>query len=348
MDIVSDLSDALTEIRVVDDNRAYWFVRTFGGEVFEDFILEDHIGLGFNNVPQQYILDCRNPENTTAQNTLYEYLENNTGYTGGSITKWKNQLIRFQHEMKEGDIVVVPSRDSNILSIGEITSSVKPFESRKQFYFKDEEHDYPNRVREVKWLKHRPKSFFQNDLRNLLSSHQGITVANSFADKIESGISNMFIRENQMRLVINVNQDEDINAFALKEFLDGLTYFYKEFCEELDIENNEELYIKIKLQSKGKTVLIGAAAAAIVGVSIILSLSKDTTFRGRILNQDFEFTSGVGLLNTYSQFLDDKQERQIRMIKFLKSQEDLDIIEPSSEIDSLNKDDFISRNRLTD
>lgn len=346
MNIESNLRNSLTGIRVVNDNRSYWFVRTFGGEIFEDFIINNHIGLGFNNVPQQYIVDCEKSENKEAQNKLYDYLKNNTNYEGGSITKWKNQLIRFQHEMKSGDIVVIPNRDSNILSIGEITSSVKPFESNEKFYFKDEFYDYPNRIREVKWIKHRPKHFFQNDLRNLFSSRQGITNANDYANKIESGISNMFIRNDKMRLVISINQNEDINAFALRDFLDSLTFFYKEFCQELGIENNEELYIKIKLQSKGKTVLIGAAAAAIVGVSLILSLSKDATFKGKILNQEYEFSSGEGILNALSNYLNEEQERKIQMIKFLKSQEDLDVLEPTNEMDSLTKEQFISSNKL--
>lgn len=346
MNIESNLKDSLTQIRVVNDNRAYWFVRTYGGEVFEDFIINNHIGLGFNNVPQQYIVECENFENNEAQNRLYDFLKNNTNYEGGSITKWKNQLIRFQHEMKNGDIVVIPNKDSNILSIGEITSSVKPLESNKKFYFKDEIHDYPNRVREVKWIKHRPKHFFQNDLRNLFSTRQAITNANDYANKIESGISNMFIRENKMRLVISINQNEDINAFALRDFLDSLTYFYKEFCQELGIEDNEELYIKIKLQSKGKTVLIGSAAAAIVGVSLILSLSKDASFKGKILNQEYEFSSGEGLISTYSNYLNEEQERKIQMIKFLKSQEDLNVLEPTSEQDSLTKEQFISGHKL--
>ena len=143
-----------------------------------------------------------------------------------------------------------------------------------------------------------------------------------------------------------INQNEDINAFALRDFLDSLTYFYKEFCQELGIEDNEELYIKIKLQSKGKTVLIGSAAAAIVGVSLILSLSKDASFKGKILNQEYEFSSGEGLISTYSNYLNEEQERKIQMIKFLKSQEDLNVLEPTSEQDSLTKEQFISGHKL--
>ncbi|WCC46258.1 hypothetical protein [Tenacibaculum finnmarkense] len=34
------------------------------------------------------------------------------------------------------------------------------------------------------------------------------------------------------------------------------------------------------------------------------------------------------------------------MIKFLKSQEDLDVLEPTNEMDSLTKEQFISSNKL--
>ncbi|MEP5339972.1 MAG: hypothetical protein ABJL44_08070 [Algibacter sp.] len=349
--IKDELEKELTSIRIINDDRDYWFVRTFGGEIFEEFIVNNHVGLGFNDVPEKYITPCSDDENYEAKKELREYIGNHSSLEKGTLTKWTNQVILFHHSIKTGDLVVIPSKDSRYISIGEIiTDNVSIYEHGSSFVFKSEYHNYPNRVRKVKWLKHHPKRFFQGDLRNLLSSQQGITNANKYANKIESGISSMFIRENQMRLVINIKQDEDINAYALSRFLDSLIYFHKELCDELGIENNEDLFIKIKLQSRGKTVLKSFAYLGIVGLLGLLSLSEDAGFKLKINEKTGEYelnsTSGKGFLNTFSNFLDKKQERKIKYLEFIDAREKLKIESPTDSIKSLEKSQFIPKKKL--
>lgn len=353
MNIKESLKKTLDNVRVIDDERNYWFVRTFGGEVYDDFIKNNHIGLGFNNIPRELILAADSYDKQEAHKVLRDFIENNTKVVKGTATNQKNQLVRFQHEMKIGDLVIIPNRNSHVFSIGEITSNVKIFQTNNVFFFKDNHQEYPNTVREIKWLSHKNRSFFKGDLRNLLSSQQGISNANSYGDKIESGVSNMFIRGNFMKLVINIKQDEDINAYQLNRFLTSITYFYDELCDELGIDRNEELYIKIKLQSPGFADFKGYAIKALTGVAVLIALSRNAEFKGNISKAEglnFEFNSGDSFLKTildsYSDFLDKDVERKIKLHEMIESSKSLEIENPYDSSDSVNISNVIKDPKL--
>ena len=175
-----------------------------------------------------------------------------------------------------------------------------------------------------------------------MSSQQGISEAKDYGDKIESGISSMFIRGDFMRLVINIKQDEDINAYELNRFLTSVTFFYDEFCDELGIERNEELFIKIKLQSPGFADFLGYAFGALTGVAVLVALSRNAKFKGNINKEEglsFEFDSGDGFLKTLSDalssFLNQSVDRKIKLKELEQSTKYLEVENPYNDDDSI-------------
>ena len=102
------------------------------------------------------------------------------------------------------------------------------------------------------------------------------------------------------------------------DFLNCLTYFYNEFCFENGVELDEELYIKIKLQSKGKLALQALAFVGIIGLSGLLILSNNPEIKIEVGGQKLEGKSD-GFLNSLSDFLDKKQERKKNYAIFLDS-----------------------------
>src|SRR5690606_29380388 len=112
----------------------------------------------------------------------------------------------------------------------------------------------------------------------------------------EGQISSIYIKEDKIYLVIKVNQDEDINAFDLSDFLSGITYFYKEFSKDED-NPSEDLTIKIKLQSKGTTILKAAVYSGILGIAGLVILSNNSEFQARLGEDSFSFKTD-GLLHS--------------------------------------------------
>lgn len=267
------LEDAVSSVRRVQSNRNYWFLRTYGGALFRTFIDEEYVGLGFNNVPYNYIKQT-NAESTKKDKefkNLKNYIASNTHYKGGEATKWANQLITFENIMKKGDIVVIPSKNSSRFAIGEITSDTFIVDSRNTFEYKESHESFPEKRKRVKWREIRDRSSFLLEFKSLISSQRGLTSANEYSQIIEGAISSLFVKENMGNLVIRVNRDEDINSFAFQRLLEGLNFFYKEFAESAGGDVDEHLWIKIKVQSQGGLALKGAVVAGIVGVGLIIN-----------------------------------------------------------------------------
>ena len=322
-----DIQKGIEKVRVVDENRRYWFMRTYGGETYGDFTENNYVGIGFNDVPQRYIEDCKD-RNDAAIKKLREYIESKYSYRDGTTSKWINQLIDFQHTVKEGDVVVVPSKNSDQFTVGVVESDVYVVSEKRTFLHKDNYVRYPEKRRKIKWQRNITGSDVR-DLKGLTASHQAISKADKYADVIEGFVSSVYIREDQMHLVLKINQHEDINAFDLNDMLTGITYFYNEFCIENGIEPNRDLTIKIKLQSEGLARVKGYFKAGIFGVMIITALAKNGEFTMDPTTGKFSFKTGDGILTSVlepiTDFLDARQERTIRFEEYQRSIKNLEV-----------------------
>ena len=248
MDIL--LEKEIEHVRVVNPDRKYWFIRTYGGELYENFYQNNYVGLGFNEVPYEYIRDFKGTAESFKK--IQGFINNNTEYKKGEATKWARQLIEFEHEVKIDDMVIIPSKGSHKLAFGIVRSSTILIKSPGQHKIAGEYVELPQKRKKIEWVRVYDKYDFQGELRGLLSSHQALTRADFFSQLLESSLTSIYIKNELVYLTLKVDQEEDINAFELQRFLTGLTYFYKEYCTENGIEVNEDLTIKIKLQSKGK------------------------------------------------------------------------------------------------
>ncbi len=100
-------------------------------------------------------------------------------FSAGALPVHAGQIYRFAREMKEGDYVVYPSKHDRMINIGRFTG--------KTDYVEGDADEYPNR-REVKWLKHCPRSEFSqsalNEIGSALTLFRVKTHAGEFLSKI--------------------------------------------------------------------------------------------------------------------------------------------------------------------
>lgn len=322
-------------IPVIDSDKQYWFIRTYSGAIFEDYYNDGYVGLGMNNVPQRLIKQA-SPEDPTTMTALRNFIHGNTSHKSKpSASKAANDLISFEHEMKIGDMVIVPSKHSAQLAIGIVESDVYLVENTGTFTFRNQPERYPEKRRRIKWQRVIRRSDLNGDLRGLISSWYGITNANRYRDIFESTVDSLYVRNDHAYFTIKIDQDEDINAFVLSRFLDGLTYFYTEFCKESGIEVNEDFTIKIKLQSKGSVALKAAVIGGVVGIAGLIVLSSNMDVKLNIGNVKVEGKSD-GFLKSLSNFLDANQERKIRLQKFVDSTKQLQAKRYDDSLDHVN------------
>lgn len=319
MDI--SFEQAKENIRVVDQKRNYWFIRSYGGELYNYFIENGFVGFGFNNVPMSYIQEASKENNPSGYTQLKKFIESNSEYKGGEATKWANQLIQFERDINIGDIIILPSKGSDELYFGVVKSNTYLSDDKKTFQFNDKYEAYPEKRKKVEWLKEIPKRDLQ-ELKPLFSSHQGVTNADWFSQFIEGSLTSVYIKEDKVYLSIKIDQDEDINAFDLSRFLESLTYFYTEFAKENGEDVNEDLFIKIRVQSKGKILLRALSVAGVLGIAGMIALSNNNELKLEIGDIRLQ-GKNEGFLKSISDFQDASEKRRQEKEMFIDSMKNL-------------------------
>lgn len=336
MDI--DFEQVLENVRVVDTNRNYWFIRSYSGKLYNEYYENGFIGLGLNSIPYEFIKVAARIDQPTFDQ-LRNSIKRNYDFKEGTVTSWANQLINFEHAVKPGDMIIMPDEGSSQYAFGIVESSTYLTKDERTFVFEGKFEPMPEKRRKVKWLKEIDKTDLNDDFRSLSSNHSAISYANPYRETIEGQLSSLYIIEDRIYFTIKINQDEDINAFAFNDFLSGLTYFYKEYCEANGFEDNEQLYLKIKMQSKGKMSLNGLIVGGIVFVATLFALSDNTELKAELGKYKFDFKSDGLLKSLSNQSNYDKDKDLERKIRYEKWRDSIDRVKAGSVANPVKAED---------
>ncbi|MBS7565127.1 hypothetical protein KHS38_12000 [Mucilaginibacter sp. Bleaf8] len=319
----------LDNVRVIDVDRKYRFIRSYSGQLYNDYYERNYIGLGLNKVPYSIIKQASKTDEPTF-NQLRLSIKSIYDFKEGTVTGWANQLINFEHILKPGDMVIMPNQNSSEYAFGIVESETYLAKEDKTFLFEGKYEVVPEKRKKVKWLKQIAKDDLNGDLRGLSATHAAITAADDYSDAIEGHLSSLFIRDNRIFFTIKINQDEDINAFAFNDFLSGLTYFYKEYCEVHGFADNEQLYLKIKMQSRGKMALTALIAGGVVFVATLFALSDNPELKAELGPYKFDFKAD-GFLKTLSHHKNEDADKELeRRIKYEKFRDSIDRLKANS------------------
>lgn len=246
-------------------DRGYWLVRTNSGEHFEDFYLGSYIGIGWN--------DFNNPSDFT--NSAKEATQQKIEDSIDDVQPWRvfTQIQRFFHGIKNGDIVMIPSKNSKYIVFGEVTSDVY-FEPIDHENLDEGECPYEKR-RRVKWIKNVDRVSLDPYLYKMMQSHFSISDAKDYADAIDRTLHGFYIKGDKSHLILNVNQPNDIALLDLIDALDAplvAVDLINEICEETIRFDKKDLDAKIRVQSIGIIELVstGAAMGLVVAVGVLM------------------------------------------------------------------------------
>ncbi len=202
------LNDIEKNIDLIEPTRHYWFVRTNGGEFYNEFRKGGYIAIGYNEVTLLDIANARGQKNASdilgkKVKSIYEE-EKRPKYIG-------NQLIDFAYSIKKNDIVLIPSENSDYLTFGvvletptynelNIPNGSCPFTKRKK----------------VKWFKEVSKFKLDPNIFRTIFVHRTITkIDPSAIQAIDRTLNNIFIKNDETHLVVNINKHNDLNATEL-------------------------------------------------------------------------------------------------------------------------------------
>lgn len=256
-------------IPVINKDRRYWLVRTDSGTLWEQFKSEDFIGINWNEFSDVELLEnCKKDKNIESE-IKKEIQEIYNVEHGGRIL---NQINRFVFDLNIGDIVMIPSQNSSIISFGEITSDVYKYKLTDE----DIDNEYCDFIkrRNIKWLKDISKKDLDPMLFKMLQAHQTISNADSYAHEIDRALELLYIKDEKIHLTIMVKAQGDIKGKDLYA-LQKLVY------DRIEIDENS-LSMKINVQSPGPiefiTQHIWDVVKILFAISIIIGGGKGLGF----------------------------------------------------------------------
>ena len=97
------------EVKEIDSNTRFWMVRTKKGYFYDEFIANGYVALAWNNITKETVIS-EQTRKTLCNQIITSYPE----------IKRPNTVINkcnsFMNEVKEGDIIVIPSKKSRYIT----------------------------------------------------------------------------------------------------------------------------------------------------------------------------------------------------------------------------------------
>lgn len=302
-----DIKELIDSLTVFNNKRDYWFIRTQGGDFYKTFLENSYIAIGYDSINLSSIKNATNEKH--GKKKLAETIkkqfpdESRPGYIG-------NQLIDFSYNIKKGDIVIIPSESSSLISIGEVVET-PIFELKNNLGVTD----CPFLKRKkIKWLKQN-LTFKQID-SNLISikySQRTVTkIKDEFYPFIDRIISPIYIKNDNAHLAINVQREENFPAYdVFKTWIDLLDLTEEFGKEENVLIEKKDIDLKINVQSPGTIEFITYSVVGIIVLATLVTALIGAEYESNSRPFRFKFKSD-GLIKKVSEFLDKKKDREFK------------------------------------
>lgn len=270
-------------IPIVGD-RHYWFVRTTGGIHYEDFIGHDYIAIGWDYISVEYF-------RTNSEDTVKRKIEqcekelpaeaSANDADGGkarkqAVTMIYNKVSRFVNEFQEGDVVLVPSKNSERLAIGVVISNVYEDDSYLTTFYKNNPNTevtpcpYQKR-RNVRWIKGLAKVDVDTFLAKALNAQHSISNIDEFAPLINRSIYNLYATENDIHAIIHAGHPNGMSLAELRELINTLDSGFKMGANLAgETYDPEKIDVKIAIHSPGILEICALIATSGLTISMLL------------------------------------------------------------------------------
>lgn len=200
--------------------------------------------------------------------------EENDGTSKGKITAILNKINRFVFDIDKGDIVLIPSKNSDFISIAEVVSDVYETTNYVESYLRDNPDTeirpcpYCKR-RKIKVLKTIDKAQMDIYLAKGFNSQHALSNMDEYAPYIDRTIYGIYSRGKELHTTLHAGHP---NGLSLRELVELSTCIEKassSLATQCDIPfDSSQIEVKLNIHSPGIIEFIGAAA----GSGIILSL----------------------------------------------------------------------------
>lgn len=302
-------------IDVFPTSRNYWFIRTQRGTYYEDFINESFVGIEWDKISDKEFIEKAKEDDIKIEVVKFYPDNDRPGYIASQISK-------FSNEMKKGDIVLIPNAGSKWISFGEL------LEDEMYIHDGDEEEDFQTilddfyeqiinkeekpilrKRRRVKWIKQVKRSDLDPYLFSIIYSHNAIVDAKDYSLFIDRTLSQFYIKGDEAYFTYKINKKKNIPYYDLLKFLNNNNEIinYINHCAPKLTVKQEDLILKINVQSKGPVQLKGAVRdVLIIGLIIGAIFGANIKFKIVGLEYNFETKGLTGLITEVNELINTK------------------------------------------
>ena len=289
-------SSHFSEVIPTIQDRNYWFVRTDSGHYFEDFYENGYIAIGWDyltldtmSLPEKDVDHLKRrialteglPIDDVDDDSLSEdeQSELSTKLTNNrrNVTKIFNKVNLFVNDIKQGDIVVIPSSNSSYIAIGIISGDIYEdtgyIDEFVQIHFTAEYMPCPYIKRfPVTWYKKINKNGMDVYLQSTIKAQQAIFSLNDHADYIDRNIMDIYFKNDILHSIIRTNQDGDITLSELKFLIDFIYDGISQSNADVDCISSDDVRIKLNIHSPGIIEILGIGIPSIIGLITLFSV----------------------------------------------------------------------------
>ncbi len=267
---ISEAEEILSSagIPIIPSNANYWFVRTSGGENFENFYFGNYIAIGWDKLNNLSAINDSSHELLKSQ--IEEYYPNDT--KPGSTA---SQIARFVTEMKPGDYVLIPGANCDRIAFGMITSDAYIYTPTPadiiNAMFGESEIEFLKR-RNVEWITPAPfdRSEIDPMLIPIIYSYGTIVDANPYAPFINRTIYDIYFRNGALHSIFDITRQDNISAYDFNNFISNIFSSMDVYSEISGFEiDKDALSIKASINSPGPVEIITYATSAFIFLSAL-------------------------------------------------------------------------------
>ena len=206
---------------MADNEKKIWGIHTYDEALF---LKDDKMAIGWKEFGNLQEIPANRDD------FKKKYVQVYPDASKGAVATCAGMLYRFCHEVQIGDYVVYPSKSDRMINIGEITGD---------YEFVPDAHEYVQQ-RNVKWLKHIPRTSFSQGALYEIGSALSFFAVKNYADEFLSALDKGFKKHaaaNDEDDTVGATAEDIIEStkdFILKELSRNLKgYALEEFVADL-------------------------------------------------------------------------------------------------------------------
>lgn len=310
-------------------DREYWFIRTFGGSFYDDFVRFGFIAIDNDGLRYQDIVNAK--KNETKNNPSQKIL--------GDLIKKRNPnakfyqvhakaLIDFCYNIKKNDLVFIPD-DYGALTFGIVQDKAINLDMKR-----DDQVPY-NFRRKIKWVERRRKRELDAKMWPLFNSQKTVNNASKYAEYINPSLNTLYKNGALSYLSLDVLTSNPIDARSFFTLGNDILDISEEINKYFKINSDNKVDVKLELKSPGSIELIALGMFGLAALGLIIIGLSGGKWKFNLKSKTFEFQGDMetdGVIDKLSDFMNDGTDRQGKLLEIQNKLQQIQVTDKKGDI----------------